>query len=97
MEQKTHWNLRKMYPTDECWQEKLASVMRLVETLTAQKGHCADTAEALCQTARLYTQIDEQLYDLLVFANSNFDQDMSNPQAKKLYETAQNAAKKCST
>ncbi len=92
MEQKTHWNLRKMYPTDECWQEKLASVMRLAETLTAQKGHCADTAEALCQTARLYTQIDEQLYDLLVFANSNFDQDMSNPQAKKLYETAQNAA-----
>ncbi len=92
MEEQTRWNLRKMYPTDALWYEDLKETEHLCGELAARKGHCAENAQALLKTAQQYFGLDQKLYHLVVFANSNFDQNMADSEAKKLYETAQNTA-----
>ena len=90
MEQ-ARWNLRKMYPTDELWQADLDRAMVLVDRLAAQEGHAAASAEDLLTTLQLQDELDVAFRHLYVFAHSNFDQNMADPKAKSLMESAQNA------
>ena len=84
------WSLREMFPADEDWNREMEQASEVAKALAGRKGHLAENAEALAETARLYLELEEKLYRLMVFANSNFDQNMADPAAKKLYETAQN-------
>lgn len=90
MEDQMRWSLREMFPADEDWNREMEQASEVVKALAGRKGHLAENAEALAETARLYLELEEKLYRLMVFANSNFDQNMADPAAKKLYETAQN-------
>ena len=90
MEDQMRWSLREMFPTDEDWNWEMEQASEVAKALAGRKGHLAENAEALAETARLYLELEEKLYRLMVFANSNFDQNMADPAAKKLYETAQN-------
>ena len=92
MDNAMHWDLRRMFPTDEAWHAKLQQMLALADELAAQKGHAAASAEELCKTAALYEKMEEGFDDLGVFSNSNFDQDMSDTAAKELNETFRNAA-----
>ncbi len=92
MEDMTRWSLRDMFPCDEDWEKTMQEALALASSLEAKKGKLAVSAAALLQTAEEYLQMQEKLYRLMVFANSNFDQDMSDPVAKKMYENAQNYA-----
>ena len=92
MDNAMHWDLRRMFPTDEAWRAKLQQMLALADELAAQKGHAAASAEELCKTAALYEKMEEGFDDLGVFSNSNFDQDMSDTAAKELNETFRNAA-----
>ena len=85
------WDLRRMYPTDELWREKLAQTEKLVDELAARQGKAAESAGALKKTLSLYYEMSEALDDLAVFSNSNFDQDMSDAAAKELNESFMNA------
>lgn len=91
MENAAHWNLRKMYATDDAWRSALQEVQGLIAQLIAQRGHAAATAADLLQTMRLQDAVNLKMEDLYVFAHSNYDQDMSNAPAKELFESAQNA------
>ena len=86
---KYRWDLRKLFPTDEDWQACMERTLANVEKMVARKGHLADSAAALLETANLHEAIYLDLYDLFVYAHSNFDTDMSDPVAKSLYETAE--------
>lgn len=90
MEDQMRWSLREMFPADEDWNQEMEQASEVAKALAGRKGHLAENAEALAETARLYLELEEKLYRLMVFANSNFDQNMADPAAKKLYETAQN-------
>lgn len=90
MENINNWNLRKMFPTDNDWYDRLNYIKNIVDDLCSRKGNCATSAEELLKTVKQYFEIDEKLYELEVFANSNFDQDMSDKTAKLLYEVCQN-------
>lgn len=90
MEDQMRWSLREMFPADEDWNREMEQASEVAKTLAGRKGHLAENAEALAETAGLYLELEEKLYRLMVFANSNFDQNMADPAAKKLYETAQN-------
>ena len=90
MEDMTRWSLRDMFPTDEDWNQEMQQAMQAAQKLAERKGHLAENAAALRETAAYYLEVEEKLYRLIVFANSNFDQNMADPEAKKLYETAQN-------
>ena len=84
------WSLREMFPADEDWNREMEQASEVAKALAGRKGHLAENAEALAETARLYLELEEKLYRLMVFANSNFDQNMADPAANKLYEAAQN-------
>ena len=90
MEDQMRWSLREMFPADEDWNREMEQASEVAKALAGRKGHLAENAEALAETAGLYLELEEKLYRLMVFANSNFDQNMAVPAAKKLYETAQN-------
>ena len=90
MEDQMRWSLREMFPADEDWNREMEQASEIAKALAGRKGHLAENAEALAETARLYLELEEKLYRLMVFTNSNFDQNMADPAAKKLYETAQN-------
>lgn len=90
MEDQMRWSLREMFPADEDWNREMEQASEVAKALAGRKSHLAENAEALAETARLYLELEEKLYRLMVFANSNFDQNMADPAAKKLYETAQN-------
>lgn len=79
-----------MFPTDEDWNREMEVAVETAKKLAERKGNLAVDAAALKETARLYLDVEEKMYRLMVFSNSNFDQDMADPAAKKLYETAQN-------
>lgn len=79
-----------MFPTDEDWNREMEAAVETAKKLAERKGNLAVDAAALKETARLYLDVEEKMYRLMVFSNSNFDQDMADPAAKKLYETAQN-------
>lgn len=96
MENTYNWDLRKMFNTDKDWYDRLDYVKKLVEKLCSRKDICFTNANEALITAKQYFEIDENLYELQVFANSNFDQDMSNKTAKHLYETCQNEITKIS-
>ena len=86
-----HWDLRRMFATDEDWRAKLKEMLSLADALAQQKGHAAASAEELSKTASLYERMEEGFEELGVFSNSNFDQDMSDTVAKELNETFRNA------
>lgn len=90
MEDTTRWSLRDMFPTDEEWNREMEAAAKIAQKLAERKGRLAVDAAALKETAALYVDLQDKLYRLMVFANSNFDQDMADAAAKKLYETAQN-------
>ena len=90
MEDTTRWSLRDMFPTDEEWNREMEAAAKIAQKLAERKGRLAVDAAALKETAALYVDLQDKLYRLMVFANSNFDQDMADVAAKKLYETAQN-------
>lgn len=90
MENINNWDLRKMFPTDKDWYDRLEYVKGIVDELCKRKGGCAINPTQLLKTAKQYFEINEKLYELQVFANSNFDQDMSDKKAKHLYEVCQN-------
>ena len=58
-----------MYPSDTDWEQELERVNQLAADLEKRKGSCAENAQALLQTARQYFELDQRLYDLIVFAN----------------------------
>lgn len=90
MEDTTRWSLRDMFPTDEDWNREMEAATQTAQKLAERKGRLAVDAAALKETAALYVDLQDKLYRLVVFANSNFDQNMADAAAKKLYETAQN-------
>ncbi len=92
MDNSMKWDLRRMFPTDGDWREKLAVTMKEVDELAAREGRLAESAESLESALRLYYSISEKLYDLAVFSNSNLDQDMSDSAAKELNECFVSAA-----
>lgn len=87
----TRWNLREMFASDGEWKSTLSETMTMVDALAARKGKLAESASALWETAQQYEAIQKNLYALFVFAHSNFDQDMSNSEAKGLFESASSA------
>ena len=84
------WNLSDMFADVESWQAQLAQAKTVCDKLAAQRGHAGESPSALLQTAQLYEQLNLNIEQLFVFANTNYDQDMSNSQAKDLYETISN-------
>ncbi|MBQ3048595.1 MAG: oligoendopeptidase F [Oscillospiraceae bacterium] len=85
------WDLRRMYPTDELWNEKLNATLLKIDELAEQRGKINSSAEELFKTISLYESVFQDITDLAVFSRSNFDQNMADSAAKALNETLMTA------
>ena len=61
MEDNTRWSLRDMFPTDDDWNREMQTAIETAKELAERKGHLADSATALQETAALYLEIEEKL------------------------------------
>ena len=91
MNDSAKWDLRRMYPTDELWNEKLSDALVKIDELAGQRGKINSSADELLRTLTLYESVFEDITDLAVFSRSNFDQNMADTAAKTLNESLMNA------
>lgn len=87
-EKKYTWDLSHMYKDLASWQQDVEEVKKLVKQITSLKGNITNSGQNLHKALTLSDQLGIKLTGVFVYAKMFFDQDMSNPQAKEIYETA---------
>ena len=85
------WDLTPMFASTNAWREGLTAVQNTVKELTALQGEVTVSADKLYQALQLNDSLGEQLAALFVYAKMYFDQNMSNGEAKDIYETIDSA------
>lgn len=85
------WDLSHMFADTDKWHSTLKDTLKLADELAARKGIAGANAGELWKTAQLYEAVQRNLYLLFVYANTSYDQNMSDANGKDLYETIMNA------
>lgn len=85
---KDTWDLTHMFEDVKQWRNGLEEAKKLTQTLSAMQGTITKDAATLYQALQCNDTLGEQLTALFVYAKMYFDQNMSNGEAKDLYETA---------
>ncbi len=88
------WDLGKMYPAPEKWQEHQEQVAAMVAEFAAKKGTTGASAPALLAALKLRDQVSVQLEKLYAYAAMKRDEDMRVPDAQARYQLAQTLAVK---
>ena len=89
--EKDTWDLTHMFQDAAHWRSQLEEAKSLAKTLSAMQGTIAADGQQLCTALQLNDTLGETLTALFVYAKMYFDQNMSNSEAKDLYETADSA------
>lgn len=87
-ESKTTWDLSQMFASPADWRESLEKAKQLSKELVSQKGSITSSADHLYQALQANDLLGQTVTALFVYAKMYFDQNMSNRDAKDLYETA---------
>ena len=86
--EKDTWDLTQMFENTEKWRDGLEKAKTLTQNLAAMQGTITKSADNLYRALQTNDQLGETLTALFVYAKMYFDQNMSNGEAKDLYETA---------
>ena len=86
--QKDTWDLTHMFADANQWRGALEEAKALTKTISAMQGTITKDADTLYQALQYNDQLGEKLTALFVYAKIYFDENMSNSEAKDLYETA---------
>ena len=86
--QKDTWDLTHMFADANQWRGALEEAKTLTKTISAMQGTITKDADTLYQALQYNDQLGEKLTALFVYAKIYFDENMSNSEAKDLYETA---------
>ena len=78
------WDLADMFPDDAAWERQMEEVRALGAQLAARRGHAADSAGALMETAALYDSLNCKGAQCAVYAECRFHTDMSSPRGKEM-------------
>ena len=79
------WATEDMYPSDEAWEQELASVAEDQKVLAAYAGHLADSAETLCQYLLRMEQTNVKAELLANYASRKADEDTRNATYQAMY------------
>ncbi|MDK2822412.1 MAG: oligoendopeptidase [Clostridia bacterium] len=80
------WDLSHMYKDIKDWYMDVEEAKKLSQKIISQKGIVTNSAKNLLTTLTLNDELSIKLTSLYVYAKMYFDQDMSNAQAKELFE-----------
>lgn len=86
--QKDTWDLTHMFADADAWRNALEEAKALTKTISAMQGTITKDADTLYQALQYNDKLGEKLTALFVYAKIYFDENMSNSEAKDLYETA---------
>jgi len=89
IEDRYKWDLSKMYPSAEKWQEHHKQIAAMVTEFAAKKGTTGESAGSLLAALKLRDQISVQLEKLYAYAAMKRDEDMRVPDAQARYQIAQ--------
>lgn len=89
--QQDTWDLSHMFKDTDAWRTCLKEAQDLTKTMAAMKGTITKSAANLYQALQYDDTLGEKITALFVYAKTFFDEDMSNPEAKDIYETADSA------
>ncbi|MBQ2035079.1 MAG: oligoendopeptidase F [Peptococcaceae bacterium] len=85
---KDTWDLTHMFQDAAEWRKNLEEAKQLTKTLSAMQGTITKDADTLYKALQMNDTLGEKLTALFVYSKMYFDQNMSNSEAKDLYETA---------
>ena len=74
------WKTEDLYPTDEAWEQELATLAADKETLTACAGHLADSAQRLFSYLQIMEQTNIKAKRLANYCMRKGDEDTRNAQ-----------------
>jgi oligoendopeptidase F len=83
------WDLAKMYPSPEKWQEHQKQIAAMVVEFAAKKGTPGASAQSLLAALKLRDQVNIQLEKLFAYAAMKRDEDMRVSDAQARYQIAQ--------
>lgn len=75
IEEKYQWDLTTIFPTDEAWEEELASLQAETETAKEFAGHLLDSAKSLLDISETQLGLMRRIEKLYVYASMKNDQD----------------------
>ncbi|MFD2208503.1 oligoendopeptidase F [Virgibacillus halophilus] len=87
-EEKT-WRLEDIFPTDEAWEEELASLKQDIPQMEKFQGKLADSSETVYEMFQMQDELSERLGKLFVYAHMRNDQDTTNSFYQALNAKAQ--------
>ncbi len=85
---RSRWDLSHMFRDTADWRQRLQQAKETAASLAAMQGHVTQNAASLYHALTCNDALGESLAALFVYAKMYFDEDMSNSEAKDLYETA---------
>lgn len=78
------WDLEKMFPSDEAWEEELKAVEAEAPELLSFAGHLGDGPEVLREALEQRFAVTRRGEHLYVYAHQRADQDTANPKYQDL-------------
>ena len=89
---KYKWDLTRVYPSDEAWEEDLAKVKELSPQFEDFKGKLLSNPETLLSAIELSEEIGQTFGKLYHYAANNMNVDLKNEKYQAMYQRVRNAA-----
>ncbi len=82
------WNLTDIFPTKEAWEEEMAALPALVDTVTEFKGKLGDGAQLLLQCLDAQEGLQKRLAKVSSYASFHQSNDGTNPAYQAMFARA---------
>jgi oligoendopeptidase F len=86
---KYRWRLTDIFPSDAAWAKAREDVARRIPALAQQRGHLAESAEAMWRTLDAVFGVDQALQRLSVYASTRSDEDTRAAPAREMKQAAE--------
>lgn len=96
IEEKYKWDLSVLYADVEAWQQAKDKLAEKIEMLDDNKGKLNESAEVLYSTLDLYFDAAKDFYQLIVYANRLYDEDLRKSENQELTQQIGNLGTKFS-
>ena len=92
IDDKYKWDLTKVYPSDQAWEEDLKKVKELSPKFADYKGKLLSSSETLLNAIELSEEINQLFGRLFHYSANSLNTDLKNEKYQAMYQRVRNAA-----
>jgi|TARA_X000001036_G_scaffold102325_1_gene95567 oligoendopeptidase F len=92
IDDKYKWDLTKVYPSDEAWEEDLKKVKELSPKFADYKGKLLSSSANLLEAIELSEEINQLFGRLFHYSANSLNTDLKNEKYQAMYQRVRNAA-----